>query len=336
MYEGSLFLYDLPVNRIAAVNLTVISAPLGTTLKEGSLTWNSTSGGNVRTEKIIVESETECGGRERFELEVSVLSCDCHNNGVCQAVDGEVQSGLQTNQSFSCLCQPGYSGRLCEERDCQSAPSLCFTDHCLSSPCPPGLSCQSLGSTYHCNLLSDPCASSPCYPGVQCINVRMGDSTGYVCGLCPHNMTGDGQTCRGLEEQQMAREVEEGKEVEELEERKEVEELEEGKELEEQEEESPCVAGSCYPGVRCREVPGGVRCGACPPGLSGDGLECRDIDDCEPNPCYPGVLCQDNKAPRRGYQCGHCPPGTEGDGMTCRLPPSSLPLLAPGCTRHCR
>ena len=103
MYGGSLFLYDLPVNRIAAANLTLISGPLGTTLNEGSLTWNSTAGGNVRTEKFIVESEAECGGGERFVLEVSVLGCDCHNHGVCHAAEsGEVD----------CICQEGYHGKL--------------------------------------------------------------------------------------------------------------------------------------------------------------------------------------------------------------------------------
>ena len=129
-------------------------------------------------------------------------------------------------------------------------------------------------------------------------------------------MTGDGISCVHLEDQdqEMTKEVEEVEEV----------------------MDAPCPADSCYPGVKCRTVRGGVRCGACPAGLSGDGVECRDIDDCLPNPCYPGVTCSDNKAPRRGYQCGDCPADTEGDGMTCKLRPTSLPLLAPHCTRQCR
>ena len=103
MYEGSLFLYDLPVNRITAAKLTLISGPLGTTLNEGSLTWSSSPGGNVRTENFIVESGPECGDRERFELEVSVLSCDCLNNGVCHTGEsGEV----------ACTCEEGYHGKL--------------------------------------------------------------------------------------------------------------------------------------------------------------------------------------------------------------------------------
>ena len=105
MYEGSLFLYDLPLTRMSDAHLTLISPPLGTTLSGGSLTWNSTAGGNVRTEKFIAESEAECGAKERFVLEVSVLRCPCHNTGVCHTAGhtGEVD----------CVCQPGYHGKFC-------------------------------------------------------------------------------------------------------------------------------------------------------------------------------------------------------------------------------
>ncbi|XP_048590076.1 protein delta homolog 2 isoform X2 [Nematostella vectensis] len=35
-----------------------------------------------------------------------------------------------------------------------------------------------------------------------------------------------------------------------------------------------CANDSCFPGVNCTEVPGSVKCGACPAGLSGDGKTC--------------------------------------------------------------
>ena len=105
MYEGSLFLYDLPVNRIAPANLTLISAPLGTTVSGGSLTWSSTAGGNVRTENFIAESEAECGARERFVLEVSVLRCPCLNNAVCHT------GNTGNTGEVDCVCQPGYHGK---------------------------------------------------------------------------------------------------------------------------------------------------------------------------------------------------------------------------------
>ena len=220
---------------------------------------------------------------------------------------------------FSCHCHSGYSGDLCDlrsetEEECSEDPSQCFTDHCLSSPCYPGVSCLSLASSYqcgpcppgyspgdgvHCRPLTDPCASSPCHAGVQCVNVRMGDSTGYVCGLCPPGWQGDGRICV-------------------LEEHADDDGKEEDKKEEVLEEEESCPADSCYPGVRCWLVSGEARCGACPLGMTGDGVECRDIDDCSPSPCYPGVQCRDREAPGRGYHCGDCPRGLVGDGLTCR------------------
>ena len=49
---------------------------------------------------------------------------------------------------------------------------------------------------------------------------------------------------------------------------------------------------SCYPGVRCHEVAGGLYhvCDKCPSGKVGDGIECRP-DHCAINPCFPGAEC---------------------------------------------
>ncbi|EDO30682.1 predicted protein, partial [Nematostella vectensis] len=35
-----------------------------------------------------------------------------------------------------------------------------------------------------------------------------------------------------------------------------------------------CTNDTCFPGVNCTETPGGVSCGPCPVGLSGDGKTC--------------------------------------------------------------
>ena len=43
-----------------------------------------------------------------------------------------------------------------------------------------------------------------------------------------------------------------------------------------------CSLKPCFPFVKCEETPGvglGFRCGDCPPGYSGDGLRCDDIDE---------------------------------------------------------
>lgn len=43
-----------------------------------------------------------------------------------------------------------------------------------------------------------------------------------------------------------------------------------------------CSLKPCFPFVKCEETPGvglGFRCGDCPPGYSGDGLRCDDVDE---------------------------------------------------------
>jgi hypothetical protein len=96
----------------------------------------------------------------------------------------------------------------------------------------------------------------------------------------------------------------------------------------------PCSPSPCSPGVSCTaDLPAGRHhCGPCPPGLWGDGLDCRTVPDpCQPNPCYPGVACRslaaadgdnsedENEEGGRGeYECGVCPPGMEGNGKDCK------------------
>lgn len=70
--------------------------------------------------------------------------------------------------------------------------------------------------------------------------------------------------------------------------------------------------------MRCQDVAGGFRCGACPEGYTGNGIQCEQLrTPCEPNPCYPGVRCVDYPGSPAGYRCGACPAGMEGDGTRC-------------------
>eukprot|EP00112_Aurelia_sp_Birch-Aquarium-sp1_P017304 Seg3995.1 transcript_id=Seg3995.1/GoldUCD/mRNA.D3Y31 product=Thrombospondin-4 protein_id=Seg3995.1/GoldUCD/D3Y31 len=73
-----------------------------------------------------------------------------------------------------------------------------------------------------------------------------------------------------------------------------------------------CDTDPCFPFVKCINTAYGLgfQCGACPPGLEGDGINCTDIDECKHNPCSPVTKCG-NRLP--GYVCSDCPSGYRGE-----------------------
>ena len=76
-------------------------------------------------------------------------------------------------------------------------------------------------------------------------------------------------------------------------------------------------------GVPCTETEGGVQCGQCPEGVTGDASQrgCQRVERCDSNPCYPGVTCIDTTY---GYTCGDCPEGMEGNGTLSGCVPSPI------------
>ena len=79
----------------------------------------------------------------------------------------------------------------------------------------------------------------------------------------------------------------------------------------------PCAPNPCFEGVACTDAGGVASCGACPPGLAGDGLTCEELDGCADAPCFAEVVCTDVPAPGTGFECGPCPSGRMGDGVDC-------------------
>ena len=98
------------------------------------------------------------------------------------------------NNTFSCICPPGYSGL-----QCTNLIGINVISPCASSPCGPKKFCADLNSTsYTCNcppgftgdyceLRVRSCASFPCGNGGQCIEDLF--RGGFTCN-CPVGKTG--------------------------------------------------------------------------------------------------------------------------------------------------
>ncbi|KAJ8980462.1 hypothetical protein NQ317_007658 [Molorchus minor] len=177
-------------------------------------------------------------------------------------------------------CPSGYTGNgftcspsvpTCEERN----------------PCFPGAECRNTaggpecgrcpsgytGNGYSCNRFPTCRDQNPCFPGVECRDTAQGPD----CGPCPRDYEGDGRYCKKKPT---------------------VENL--------------CKMNPCAPGVTCTPTTDHpyFRCLGCPPGFTGNGTRCNDIDECDlVKPCDQRVTCT-NLVP--GYRCDPCPPGFTG------------------------
>ncbi|KAM3716945.1 Cubilin [Dirofilaria immitis] len=81
-----------------------------------------------------------------------------------------------------------------------------------------------------------------------------------------------------------------------------------------------CESNPCYPGTACINLPGSFKCAGCPPGMTGNGMICLDVNECanenlETCSKDPPVNCINTIG---SYECAPCPPGYKGNGHICK------------------
>ncbi|KAH8397987.1 hypothetical protein KR222_008302, partial [Zaprionus bogoriensis] len=227
--------------------------------------------------------------KSRLEQD-SCRSNPCENGGTC----------LKLFDGFRCQCRSAFEGTKCE-RDVNECTLFEGTD----------LGCQNGGQCF--NLFgSFMCACTPGWHGMHCTQRKADCSSASAWELCGHGScvpSSDALGYRCICEQGWRSN---------------------GLTPICSEDVDECSASAHTPcSTECINLPGSFTCGPCAPGLTGNGVNCRDINECETNnggcSLSPRVACINTYG---SSHCGDCPVGWTGDGRTCersQLPAGSSP-----------
>ncbi|XP_032591059.1 cubilin homolog isoform X2 [Drosophila grimshawi] len=222
------------------------------------------------------------------DLEIDeCLSSPCKNGGTC----------YDEYKAFYCSCSAAWQGLTCEDDvdECSeyagTALAVCYNDaQCINTPGSYRCNCRTGFYGTHCRLRQNACLANQsaelCGSHGTCLPAA--SAGGFVC-ICDQGWTWADTNVTTASASPCTRDVNEC---------------------------SPDV-NPCH--SECINLPGSFRCGACPPGYTGDGKYCRDINECADGNnggCSkrPRVNCINTEGSSR---CGRCPPGWTGDGRTC-------------------
>ncbi|XP_034489715.1 cubilin homolog [Drosophila innubila] len=236
---------------------------------------------------------------DRLKTKLELDSCQsspCENGGTC----------YNTYDGYRCQCRSAFEGTKCE-RDVNECALFEGTD----------LGCQNGGQCVN-QLGSFSCLCTPGWHGMHCSQRKTDCGAASAWELCGHGScvpSSDALGYRCICEPGWKSNALTPTCTEDIDE---------------------CSAAAHTPcSTKCINLPGSFTCAPCAPGLTGNGVSCRDINECETNnggcSLSPRVECINSYG---SSHCADCPIGWTGDGRSCVRSSSPSPSPSDSPAAH--